>query len=208
MAAGVVQFDEATHTYTRDGVVLPGVTTILKRISKALYRHVDPALMERAAALGTAVHKLIELDIAGTLDEDALDPQLHLYLKSWRQFRATSGFRPLLSEVVVWSDRYGYAGQLDMLGELHDFIALIDAKRCAQVPVTAGPQTAGYEIAARERFPEIFASGKRVKRFALQLNTDGTHRLVPFPDPNDARVFLSELTARNFLLKHKLPTED
>lgn len=207
MGAAVLQYDDATHTYTLDGKVLPSVTQILKRLSQVAYRFVDRKVMDRAAALGTAVHKLIELDIAGTLDEDALDPQLHLYLKSWRTFRATSGFHPMLSEQRVHSERYGYAGTLDMLGELHGSIALIDAKRCAQVPVTAGPQTAGYELAARERFPEIF-TGKRAKRFALQLNTDGTHRLVPFTDPDDARVFLSELTSRNFLSKHNLLQED
>lgn len=208
MAAGVLLFNEATHSYTLDGVPLDGVTTILKRLSREAYRFVDPAVMERAAELGTAVHKLIELDIAGTLDEDGLHPQLVPYLGSWRRFLATSGFRPIHSEQKVWSARYGYAGTLDLLGELHDFIALIDAKRCASVPVTAGPQTAGYEMAARERWPELFASGKRVKRFALQLNTDGTHRLVPFTDPNDARVFLSELTSRNFLKKHNLLTKE
>lgn len=207
MAASVLHFDEATHTYTLNGRQIDGVTTILKRLSRAAYRFVDKSVMERAAALGTAVHKLIELDIAGTLDEDALDAELLPYLASWRRFVATSGFRPMKSEERVWSERYGFAGTMDLLGELHDYIALIDAKRCAQVPVTAGPQTAGYEIAARERFPEIFVAGRRVKRFALQLNTDGTHRLVPFNDPNDARVFLSELTSRNFLKSHGL-TED
>lgn len=203
-----MHYDAETHTYRLNGEVVPGVTTVLKRISQEAYRFVDRALMDRAAALGTAVHKLIELRIAGTLDTDALDPQLLPYLHSWDRFIATSGFLPLLSEQIVWSLRYRFAGQLDLLGELHDCIALIDAKRCAQVPVTAGPQTAGYEIAARERFPELFRSGRPVKRFALQLNTDGTHRLVPFTDPDDARVFLSELTTRNFLRKHKLLTED
>lgn len=208
MTAAALHFDEATHTYTLNGKVLDSVTQILKRLSREAYRCVDRAVMERAAALGTAVHKLIELDIEGTLDEDGLDPQLVLYKDSWRKFLATSGFQPILSEQRVHSERYGYAGTLDLFGELHGSLALIDAKRCAQVPPTAGPQTAGYEIALRERHPELFASGKRVKRFALQLNTDGTHRLVPFTDPEDQRVFLSELTSRNFLKKHKLLTED
>jgi hypothetical protein len=203
-----VHFDPATHTYTLSGKRIPGVTTVLKRISRELYRHVDKELMERAAALGTAVHKLIELDIAGTLDEEALAEVLVPYLHSWRRFMATSGFVPVLSEEIVWSERYGYAGQLDLFGEFPDCIALVDAKRCAQVPITAGPQTAGYEIALRERHPHLFVPGKPFKRFALQLNTDGTHRLVPFTDPDDARVFLSELTTRNFLKKHKLLTED
>lgn len=204
MLTGALHFDEATHTYTMGGQPIPGVTSILKRLSRAAYRHVDAAVMGRAAALGTAVHKLIELEIAGTLDEDTLHPTLAPYLTSWRRFRATSGFKPLYSERKVASRRYGYAGTLDMLGELNGQLALIDAKRCAAVPPTAGPQTAAYEIAAREELPELFKPGTPLRRYALQLNTDGTHRLVPFTDPSDGRVFLAELTSLNFLKQHNL----
>lgn len=206
--AAVLKFDAETHTYTLDGVRLPSVTQILKRLSAEAYRFVDRGVMEAAAALGTAVHKLIELDVAGTLDEDALDARLVPYLNSWRQFRFTSGFEPVYSEQLVHSERFGYAGQLDLLGRFGKRWALVDAKRCAQVPITAGPQTAGYELAVRERFPQLFTAATPIDRYALQLNTDGTHRLVPFKDPDDSRVFLSELTTRNFLKRHKFLKED
>lgn len=202
MLESPLQFDAESHSYTVDGEAFPSVTEILRDLSAREYRFVDAGLMASAAWFGTAVHSLIELDIAGTLDEAALDPQLLGYLAKWRQFRAQSGFVPLLSESRVFSRRYRYAGTLDLFGTLNGEAVLIDAKRCAKVPRTAGPQLAAYELALRECEPNAVAAAVsgpgagRIARFALQLvptNTPGW-KLVPFKDPNDSRVFLSALT--------------
>src|SRR5690348_14174295 len=150
MADGL-QFDEVKHEYTLGGNPLPGVTTVLKPLAEAEYRAVDRETMERAALLGKAVHKLIELDLAGTLDEDNLSDQLRPYLAQWRQFRALSGFEMFSSERPVHSTRYGFAGMLDLSGMLNDRYCIIDAKRTAVVPCTAGPQTAAYALAVAER---------------------------------------------------------
>lgn len=200
-----LQFDAEAHAYTVDGEAFPSVTEILRELSAREYRFVDPNVMADAAWLGQAVHRVIELDILGTLDEESLDDRLQPYLEKWRQFRAQSGFIPLLSESQVYSRRYRFAGTLDIFGALNGAAALIDAKRCASVPRTAGPQTAGYELALRECQPDVVQSiagrgAARIKRFALHL-TPGTRpgwSLVPFTDPNDARVFLSALTLHNW----------
>lgn len=209
MNDSALQFDAEAHTYTVDGQPFESVTTILKSLTEREYRFVKAEAMAEAAWLGTAVHKVIELEIADELDESALDERLVPYLEKWRQFRAHSGFQPLLSETRVFSRRYRFAGTLDMFGVLNGEATLIDAKRCASVPHTAGPQTAGYELALRESHPEIVAravSGPgqgRINRYALHL-TPGTRpgwQLVPFKDPNDARVFLSAHTLSNFISK-------
>lgn len=195
----MIQFDEATHSYKLDGAPVPGVTSILAPLSAAEYRGVSAEVMERAAMLGRAVHKMIELDLRRVLDEDALDELLRPYLAQWRAFLTLSGFDPLLSEAQVASRRYGYAGTLDLFGRLNGDAALIDAKRTAAVPRTAGPQTAGYEIALRECLPDVVdraASGAgdgKIYRYALHL-TPERWRLVPLKDPADARVFLAALT--------------
>lgn len=205
MAAGTLQFDHDQHVYTLDGVVVPGVTTILKPLSAAEYRFAPTEVMERARWRGQAAHRLIELDIKGTLDVDALDEQLLPVFASWRQFRAQSGFTPMLSECQVLSRRHGFAGTLDLFGTMNGEAALIDAKHTASVPKTAGPQTAAYEIGLRESRPEIVAAAAcgpgagRIHRFALHLIPGEGWRLVPFKDPNDARVFLSALTLHPWL---------
>ncbi len=189
-----LQFNSERHEYRLDGALIPSVTQILRPLTDHEYRYVAADVMERASALGTAVHRMIELDCAGILDEAALHDDLRIYLGQWRQFRAQSGFVPIHSEQRVCSRAFGYAGTLDLIGRLNGRIALIDAKRCASVPKTAGPQTAGYETAFREQ------SGMTdpIDRFALHLAPE-RWRLVPFTDPADKRVFLASLTLHRWL---------
>lgn len=201
-----LQFDAEAHSYTVDGVPYDSVTQILRELSAREYRFVAAGVMAEAAWLGQAVHKLIELDILGLLDASELDPRLLPYLEKWHAFRAHSGFVPLLSETQVFSRRYRFAGTLDLFGVLNGEAALVDAKRCASVPRTAGPQTAGYELALRECLPDVVARAAvgpgegRIHRFALHLTPSETRgwTLVPFKNPNDARVFLSALTLHNW----------
>ncbi len=196
----MIIFDEAAHTYTLGDRRLPSVTQALKQLTDAEYRHVDASVLDRAAVLGRAVHKVIELDLRDNLDEDSLSDALPPYLAQWREFRALSGFEALLSERIVHSERYGFAGTLDLFGRLNGRYVLIDAKRTAAVPRTAGPQTAAYETALRESSPSATWLAQPIDRYALHL-TPEHWRLVPFKDPSDSRVFLSALTVYNWSMQ-------
>lgn len=204
MTANVLTFDPDRHEYRLGSQPLPGVTSILARLTAEEYRGVAPEVMERAATLGKAVHRLIELDLADDLDESSLSGDLADYLEAWRAFRALSGFEPLLSEQQVYSERHGYAGTLDLFGILNGEAALIDAKRTAAVPRTAGPQTAAYERALRECMPEVVqravsgAEPGRIRRYALHLMPFKKWALVPFTNPSDERVFLSCLSIQQW----------
>lgn len=196
---GALHFDEATHTYTKDGVVVQSVTQILNDLSSREYRHVSREVMEEAAMLGKAVHKMIELDLRDDLDLDSLSDELHVYYSAWQNFLQTSGFRMVLSEQHVYSQRYNYAGTLDLAGWLNKRFCIIDAKRTAQVPRTAAPQTAAYRQALAEAgwvfdYPHDKAIRARIdeaERYALHLRKDGTYRLVPFKNKSDLRTFLA-----------------
>jgi hypothetical protein len=190
-------YDDDLHQYRYDGQIVPSVTQVLHRLSADQYRGADPEAMERAALLGKAVHRMIELDLRGQLDTASLSEELGIYFVAWRDFMATSGFVPIRSEQLVYSARYGYAGTLDLFGRLDRF-ALIDAKRTIAVPRTAGPQTAAYEAALRESLPELTAA-EPIDRYALHLRPDGTWRLVPFRDRMDLRVFLAQITTHQWL---------
>lgn len=201
---GVLLFNEDTHTYTLDGKELPSVTQALQHITAHNFAHVDPAVLARASELGTATHKMIELDCKGDLDEDDLPEPLQTPFKAWRSFLETSGFVVLASELRVLSMRYLYAGTLDLFGMLNERFCIIDAKRTAAVPRSAGPQTYGYEAALREM--EVAKSfditpTTPIDRYALHLKADGKWTLVPFTDKNDARVFLAALTCHTWMRK-------
>ena len=207
MDNSLLHFDDSSHSYTYDGEHFDGVTTILKPLSELAYKNISLAVMEAARQLGMAVHKVIELDIKGTLDEDSLDDVLRPYLFAWRQFKAQSGFIPLLSEQRVFSIRYRYAGTLDIFGILNGDAALIDAKRVCMVQPVTGPQLAAYEIALRECQPEVVANAVsgpapgRINRFALQLKPEEKWKLVQFRERTDAQDFLSILNYRNTIQK-------
>ena len=52
----MIQFEEATHTYTKNGVILPSVTEITRFLAYD-YKTDRPWLAEEAARRGTAVHE-------------------------------------------------------------------------------------------------------------------------------------------------------
>lgn len=194
MTVRIVYDTDGGHTYTDGDRKVPGVTTVLKPLSEHFYRGVDPAVMQRVATLGKAVHAMIHFDCKGTLDEDSIEGDLSDYFKDWCQFREQSGFKPVASELVVHSERYGYAGQIDLYGELNGELVHIDTKCTSCLMPTVGPQTSGYHLC----LIEMGMAPKR--RFALQLRSrfDQPWRLVEYKDPNDLRVFLSCLNIHKF----------
>lgn len=203
-----LDFDPELHRYRLDGQALPGVTEALKVVSSADYAMVDPEVMARKAAIGQAVHLMIELDCAGELDLEDLDPQLLPYHAAWKSFLVTSGFRVLLSESKVASRRYGYAGQLDLFGDLNAIRATVDAKCVAMVMPSTGPQTAAYTQALRESRPDLLPAGAPCRRYALQLRPADAQgkpfatpwKLHPFTDDAaDLRLFLACLTVTHHL---------
>lgn len=199
-------FDERSHSYQLDGADVPGVTTALKVISSADYAGADPAVMEAKAALGTDVHKLIELDCLGELDVPELHPELVPYYGAWREFLAVSGFRVILSESKVASRRYRYAGQLDLFGQLNGILATVDAKCVTTIMGSTGPQTMAYTAALRECRPDVLPPTAPCRRYALQLRPalhpgeNARWRLHPFTDDAaDLKLFLSCLNVTHYL---------
>lgn len=148
---------------------------------------------------GKAVHKMVEFDSKGDLDEDKLPDWMRPVLMNWRLFLAESGFTLLASEQRVYSPRYKYAGTFDLFGVLRGHHALIDIKRSFFAGPVIGYQTAAYLQALGEGETEWSATD--AKRYALRLNEIGPYRLEPYTDKNDFQNFLTCLNF--FRLKEK-----
>lgn len=172
-----LEFDEATHTYTLDGVQLPSVTTVLADLKLVDVSKFRPEHRHR----GTLRHVVTELYDHDDLDEASLDESEVLgqpagdiargALDAWRRFRAESGFKPSLIEYRVWSS-LGYAGTVDRIGTLPDGrVVLLDIKGSFDSP-SYGLQTAAYTSAYEER------SGNAIDlRGAVHLLPNGSYRL-------------------------------
>lgn len=187
-----VVFKAEDHSYTVEGVRVPSVTTILRRLFD--FSMVDPAVLEAKAALGTAVHVACELDDANDLDEGSVHAKVRPYLDGYRLFKLHKCTRVLATEQVIHSPVYGYAGKYDLLNEFDDALWLIDWKTPLAISRTVGLQTAAYAAA----LPNDLTQGRRPKRAALQLKDDGTYKLHEFNDPSDFPVFAAFAIAHNW----------
>jgi hypothetical protein len=176
----MVNFDEATHTYTVDGQIYPSVTQIL--VAEGF---IDPTwFTEWSRQRGKLAHLCTHLDDTGELDESTVDPALAPYLEAYRRFKRESGFIVSGSEVQMAHAGYRFAGTLDKVGTFKDATCAIIDLETGGHQITKAIQTAAYEI----------LKGSRYNRFALQLKDDGLYKLHPFVDRQDKSVFLSALS--------------
>jgi len=188
----VLAFNEERHEYRWHGRLVPSVTQILKDLTD--YSMVPDAVLNRKRDIGIAVHKAIELDLDGDLDESTIDPAWSGYFEGWLRFKFESGFIVAQAEHKDYSERYGYAGTLDLLGELPNTGgALIDTKTCAVLMPSVGPQTAAYAELAKK---------PRINRYALQLTPEGKYSLVACTDKSDWAVFQAALTLHRWRKQH------
>lgn len=196
-ATAAVIFDEEKHTYTKDGALIPSVTTVLRQLYN--FDFVHPDVLAAKAALGTAVHKACELDDADDLDDESLAPAALPYLQGYRKFKRDKLTKVVATELIVYS-AMGYAGKLDLLTEFDGELWLIDWKTPLSISAAVGLQTAGYAGALpRELLPRV---GHKVRRGALQLKADGNYKLHEFKDHNDYPTFISFLNAYRWTKRH------
>ena len=192
-----VLFDEATHTYTVAGVVVPSVTNILSDIS--VMKRMDPAWLADASLRGKMVHKAIELFNRGTLDEDDLDPMLEPYLRAWKRFCADHAFVPDQIESIIYSTRWEYAGTVDVVGSWKSLRrrtpVTIDVKSGVADPAH-GPQTAAYTEPLREM--GIIEGPVVPQRAVVRVQANGHYIVDHYQDAGDWSIFLAELTGYRF----------
>lgn len=195
-------FDEPTHTYRHNGVVVPGVTSVLKPLMNLDF--VDPVVLDAASAFGRAVHKACELDDLGQLEEESLDEALTPYLAAWRKFCRDYDAEWGMVEGFVFNQQLRYAGTLDRFGLVRQrpdvamrAPAIVDIKSGTQLFPAVGPQLAAYHRALPPALASVTA-----KRLAVQLKPDATYVAKWHDDPTDFAVFASLLTLRQWCSKH------
>lgn len=188
-----LHFDEATHTYTLDGVVvIPSVTQVIAPIRPGFDR-VPPAILEAKRSLGTAVHLACELDDADELDEETLPAALAPYLSAWRKFRADTGAVIIENETRHFHRSLMYAGTIDRLADIGNDTWLIDLKTSADPDPSYGVQLAGYEELLRSDGLHV-----EIRRATVHLRDDGTYRLHEFKNHGDHAAFRACLALHNW----------
>jgi len=197
-------FDPDSHTYTLDGHVIPGVTTVIRPISPD-FSMVPPAVLEAKRLLGTAVHEATSIDDDGELDEDGTDARVMAYVSAWRAFCRETAAVIYCNEMQLYSRELRFAGTLDRIATIRvgKRVAeyLLDIKTAADPAPSYGVQLAGYdllfgELVRAEPLPGL--TGKPLKRATVHLRDDGTYRFHTYENPADEACFRALLAVHHW----------
>lgn len=128
----MITFDEATHAYWGSEMQrLTPVTALLKQYGiTSDYSFVNEAVLEKAATLGTEVHKDIENYLQGS--DSFLHPE---HVERFAEITKAQGINWFGSEMIVGDDYI--AGTIDHVGYRGDTLVLSDTKTGSAVNKTA-----------------------------------------------------------------------
>lgn len=183
--AGLV-FEEATHRYFLNGTEVPSVTaTIRDNRLGGDFSRVDPAVLDRARQLGSAVHVALHYYDEGTLDTATVDPAVWPYLEAWARFKTERDVTVLVMEQRLADPVHRFGGTLDR-------IAVIDGRRVLIDVKSGSVDGADLQTAAYARLAGEPAS---TRRWAVQLHPERQipYTVYAYQDPNDWRLFRSAL---------------
>lgn len=110
--------------------------------------------MEAAADIGTQVHKHVQAYLRRELGLDHHFPALSdgalLATMAWEDWWKASGYRPVRVEQVLWDERLGYAGCVDLIAEDRDGrLGILDWKSSNYILLKHHIQVASYLNMAR-----------------------------------------------------------
>jgi hypothetical protein len=198
----MLTFSTEGHRYEWNGQPVPSVTQVIGEfitiglvyISTFTGARILAETMEAASDFGTAVHRMIALDIAGELDEDALDDRLAAVLVQWHRICCMVRPEVILSETPLYCSAHNYAGTPDLVVKIKGVLSIIDCG--TGVMAMKAPQTAAYEIPVREHLK----TRARFDRYGLHFDKDGSgFKLVKYSDRNDWAFFQARLFQWRYL---------
>ncbi len=166
----------------------------------------DFAMDPECAVRGRYVHKACDfLDRGMGLKWDKVPAEYAPYIRAWEKCKAEVGFTVIETEQQVTSEKHGYIGRLDNVIEIPKRGLYILDKKTGGIPDTVGLQTAGYQQAHLEQFPDM----KPLRRAVCQLKEDGSYQFITEDTPKqmifrpiDLRVFLSFLVTKQWEMVH------
>lgn len=137
----ILEYEDETHTYICDGMVVPSVTTILGQMFDKKYANIPSKVLNEAARKGTLLHNAIEkaektgfaegYELSFAEQEIAEEFRSYLFLKRSYGFTCEGNEMPLL---ISFKNKIIAAGRMDMLVLDRDGrLGIADIKRTAQM---------------------------------------------------------------------------
>lgn len=154
----MLEFIEESHTYVKDGVILPSVSDILAFIFPDKYEGVPRTILDKKAGFGTTVHSAVEayesvgwvpMPEMNFIEEEALNQ----YIKLKEKYRIE-----VVSQEVMVSFLNIYAGRYDMTANINGYNSLADIKTTATLDEEyLSWQLSFYELATGQTFEKLYA---------------------------------------------------
>lgn len=186
-------FEAGAHIYEADGVVVPSVSQVLELAGICDVSKIPLHYLERAGAVGTAVHQACEFLDQDDLDLESVAPEIVGYVLGYQRFREATGFTPIEIErqgVTDSEPRFGYC--VDRVGILAGMSVILDIKTASKPHAWWGIQTAGYADALR-------FEGERA---AVHVSKDGKYKLLAHEDDRDFEAWRAALQVAHWKLAH------
>lgn len=178
-----LQFDSEKHQYILNkpelSLNLPAVSTIMRFLSREVYGQIDPYILEKAAARGTAVHDAIEsINKYGWSEHES---DIEGYMLAYEKWRNQMNPKHIASEFRVYHKSLLYAGTIDEICTFDDtppgMVDLTDYKTSTSLfPLLAYIQLSAYSEALR-------SFGIAVnKAYVLHLKDGAEFEFIQVPD--------------------------
>ena len=179
-------FDDLTHTYRLNGIIIPSVTTLMKPLSDRTYEDVDPVVLQNAAKRGTAVHEACENYALYGIED--CPSEYYGYFEAFKSWWDKEKPIVLAPECQVYHKMLGYAGTTDLLCEIRGSVTIVDYKTTAKMePMLVGVQLEGYARAWESHGVKID------DRIALHLQRAGKFSANHFPKNKECWDVLNSL---------------
>lgn len=193
-----LEFEDETHTYTLNGIVIPSVSQVIAPLSNAKYSGISERTLAKAADKGTTVHNSIENWIKFGIED--IPPEHIGYFEAFRKWWDSCNPNPVGSEARICHRIMQYGGTVDFVGYIDNELTLIDYKSTYTISdMTCGVQLEAYSQALKSM--GISVQRKKI----LHLKKDGKFELREYP-VNDAvrwRVFGALKTVYNYIESSK-----
>ena len=125
-----LEYDDETHIYYVDGVIVPSVTQIVKFAYPSTYADIDPMILKKAAELGTKMHKDIE-DFENYKHVDSsIELDNYIKLKTYFKWQVKHNEIPV---IIYNGDVPLCVGRIDQIININDELCVNDLKRTKEV---------------------------------------------------------------------------
>lgn len=168
-----LEYDDETHTYLADGIIIPSVTQIMKVRFGNKYSGVDPTVLQKAANRGTRIHKAVEEWCTKGIDDGSKEVRNFKFLQKQWKFKVIENEVPLL---IFNEGKPIVAGRTDLIVDTKRGLCIADIKSTSVLDKEyLAYQLSLYRIGYEQDYDEKIVGG-----YGVHLRED-TRKLVQVP---------------------------